>query len=100
MEGKDNKNFNNNHGQRHRARDAYEVYEVEHMLHTTDKVSSYNHVKSHFSEKVSNHRFDNGTKIQHYWRPTVGQSVMKNIDEEAEEFIELKQRKWMSMNGY
>ncbi|KAG8362825.1 hypothetical protein BUALT_BualtUnG0033600 [Buddleja alternifolia] len=81
MEGANNKNFNNNHGQRHSARDAYEVYELEHMLHTVDKVPSYyNHAKPHSPEK-------------------------ENIDDEAEEFIELKHEKfklskWTSTNGY
>ncbi|KAG8366028.1 hypothetical protein BUALT_Bualt17G0033500 [Buddleja alternifolia] len=109
MEGIKNKNFNNNHGQRHRARDAYEVYELEHMLHTVDKVLIYyNHVKPHSLEKVHGDHFDKGRKMQHYWYPMIHDTraiYYENIDDEAEVFTELKHEKfklskWKSTNDY
>ncbi|KAG8366027.1 hypothetical protein BUALT_Bualt17G0033400 [Buddleja alternifolia] len=102
MEGKNNKNFNQNYGQRHRARYAYEVYELEHMLHTFHKVSGYyNHAKPHYPDKVSNDHFENGREMKHYWRPTIHDTrpiCNVNIDDEADEFIELKHEKFKRSN--
>ncbi|KAL0421447.1 UNVERIFIED_CONTAM: hypothetical protein Slati_3167600 [Sesamum latifolium] len=79
------KNGNHEH-QRHRPRDAYELYELEHMPRTLPQVK----VPSTDRAKPSD---QNGRE-----------SCKENIDCEAEAFIRLEHEKfelskWMSMNG-
>ncbi|KAK4429775.1 hypothetical protein Salat_1278100 [Sesamum alatum] len=79
--------------QRHRPRDAYELYELEHMPRTLNL-----HVKVSSKET--------GRTVQNSWSQTKdggGGSYKGNIDADAETFIRLRHEKfeliWMSMNG-
>ncbi|KAG8366032.1 hypothetical protein BUALT_Bualt17G0033900 [Buddleja alternifolia] len=90
-------NHHDKHGKRHRARDPFEDYVFEHMLHIVDKVPNKHRAKPHFHEKVSNDCFDKGRSMQHnLLSPILYENAIsnKNIDAKAEEFIMLKHEKF------
>ncbi|KAG8366026.1 hypothetical protein BUALT_Bualt17G0033300 [Buddleja alternifolia] len=106
MEKKMNMNHHDKHGVRHRPRDPYEIYELEHMLHSVNKVSNNHRAKPQTREKVPSDYFDKGRTAQHNWHSTYdGNESISNetINREAEDFIEMKHKKfelskWMSVN--
>ncbi|KAK4429777.1 hypothetical protein Salat_1278300 [Sesamum alatum] len=93
--------------QRHRPRDAYELYELEHMPRTLPqvKVSSTDHrAKPRDQYEVFKPKYnETGRTVQNYYGS--GECQKENIDCAAEAFIRLEHEKfelskWMSMNGY
>ncbi|KAL2253677.1 UNVERIFIED_CONTAM: hypothetical protein Sindi_0162400 [Sesamum indicum] len=99
-----------NHGhQRHRQRDAYELYELEHMPRTLlhIKVPNMNRAKPREVEALRPHNNEiMGRMVQNSWSQTKDDNVGSytgNIDVDAEAFIRLRHEKfeliWMSTNG-
>ncbi|KAI3467598.1 hypothetical protein Pfo_024261 [Paulownia fortunei] len=105
MEKKRNtKHHDDKHGQQpHRPRDAFELYELEHMPHTFVKVPS-DRPKPRAPEAFKPDYHEKGRTVQHQEDGDVG-VYKENIDAMAEAFImweheKFDRNKWMSMNGY
>ncbi|KAL3649802.1 hypothetical protein CASFOL_006205 [Castilleja foliolosa] len=82
------------HVKHHRALDAFELYEIEHMPRTLVKAPSDHHAKPYAPEAISPDYNETGRNGTHYWRPKEDEGGAagnmhnkENIDVEAETFI-------------
>ncbi|GFQ02107.1 hypothetical protein PHJA_002354600 [Phtheirospermum japonicum] len=110
MEKKRDAKHLDKHRQHHRPRDAFELYEIEHMPRTLVKVPSDHHAKPHAPESNRPDYYDAQRKGDRYWCPKEEDNegnihTKVNIDVEAEMFIMLEHEKfersrWMSRNDY
>ncbi|KAL2253676.1 UNVERIFIED_CONTAM: hypothetical protein Sindi_0162300 [Sesamum indicum] len=94
-----------NHGQqRHRPRDAYQLYELEHMPRTLPQVNVPSNDRAKPRDQYEAFRPQTVQKSWSQRKDGSGESHKENINYAAEAFIKLEHEKfelsnWMSMNG-